>query len=1682
MSTFVFGTFERYLTVAKVGDPTVINTVTYGSGDFQILGISPDGSKLIVPDYGDAQVLVIDSQTLATLHTLTGASQPWQCIFSADGLHAYVTDNSQQILTYETTGWTLTQTITTAGGIGPEEMCLSADGHTGYVTDFNNSNLLICDLVGGSVTHTVALNAQAGDAPEGICLNAAGTKAYVCNNNLPGLVYVVDLVALTFTTISVGENPYQIVLSLDGTKMFVACSTNTGVVISVINPSTNTVTSTITAPAGYEFTGVATLSPDGSTVIIGSKQQPGYASLLLYSESTGSFESAIHLGFTPDIAEAFQGVVAGPLGPPTYQAVSAYGAGYARSPSTNIFQATSAYGSGFASLPLSGATPIPPTTDGYAFLLRNRTARATGHLTLPPAPPGELGPGGFTVPAPDLASLGIPRSSETYDPPVVLAGIPYADAERNPWLPAETFEVIWATQLQIVVNGEDVSFFRATPTIVESWSSQEPFGDASAVVTFPAITSFDQLRQPLAVPTGATVGMAPTYTRDGYWTASALGLVSAFGDATYYGDPLNVLNSPITGIAASTVGYGYALCAADGGVFCFNVPFHGSLPGIPLVPPRPIVGIALTGTGNGYWLIDAQGDIYAFGDAPYYGNAPLTGGDTATAIACAPANNGYTMLSANGHVWGATSGGVTEIPGGAPFYVAPFVGLCTTPSINGYVLVNTLGEAYAFFGLNFEGSITFPLNAPANSIATHGPNGYWIGAEDGGVFAFGDAPFYGSVVDGGTTAGGSTSWIYLGAPITINRVIPEEGLQTLFEGVIADWEDAPTVGHVGLSVQIVGCLFQLDWYIAKPILNLPFQGYNPETGNPVFGWDIAQAIPAAINSVTDPSPGTALGAGPKPGPRPTPFNGNACVLNLPGGASQTGVFTITQPAWDKLLTGYIQNVLSQAENLGGTQYTVALQRPRTPVLQQKDFLTVKWTVSTGGHGIAPDLSLDISTAANAIYGSGTAPPVYSTLGSANTQMGVAGTWQGGKYPQIPSDTLLAIYVVAIIPTYTGNGYWLVASTGLILNYGDAPHYPTFTPSHPIVGASAHPSAYGFVTVGSDGGIFTYGACGFHGSIPGGANPPYNTPIPLPAPIVAVSLSFDGNGYFLLDSQGAVYAFGSAAWEGNAPISAPDSAVAIVHDFGFDGYYVFSALGATYAIPPGTPPYYGNIPLTSGRLVVAAAPCPTSNGYVVIDNAGEAFAYGGSTYHGNYSGAPLNKPMDSVAIRPDNSGYWMGAQDGGVFTFSTPFYGSAVTFVGPPFPLAANAVYAPGDGQTGFKTFSDWMRQCGWPLSSQDTYLSASPAAGVFDYYLILMWQLAAGLEQTGEVDINTWNAAFIVGSNAGALANTWYAPLWEIPEVEPYTYTPSGAFNGINEFYNPAVPRVERYEAMGQQTSKAQGILSAITEGTRIQVPAWTGTIKLTSDPQEGSRFEIIAGQNILLRFWHGRDVLFHISAVNVDFTNGSVALTVSAQPLDLITLAAIYARDTQAHGVSRVGRPSLVNLNVSPNTTTFDSESGAGQLYPVVCPAGQWVVVQMAASQYGSFAGAALTSYPASPFAVAVFSGPVTPADLAAIFTLSGGSPLQNDIATGNNPWNDFANDLDALGLLYAAGGPGGPCGFYPSDPNGTQTLTGQYVDGQTWPYFSSPGYAPWLWVALWAQSSCFISGRFLPAPTTPA
>jgi hypothetical protein len=192
------------------------------------------------------------------------------------------------------------------------------------------------------------------------------------------------------------------------------------------------------------------------------------------------------------------------------------------------------------------------------------------------------------------------------------------------------------------------------------------------------------------------------------------------------------------------------------------------------------------------------------------------------------------------------------------------------------------------------------------------------------------------------------------------------------------------------------------------------------------------------------------------------------------------------------------------------------------------------------------------------------------------------------------------------------GYWTVSWLGAITVHGGAPSFGSPVLSgvklaKPIVGMAATPDGQGYWLVASDGGIFTYGDAKFYGST--GA-------IHLNQPIVGMSATTNGAGYWLVASDGGIFTFGNAKFYGSS--------------------------GAIHLNKP----------------VVGMAATPDGAGYWLVASDGGIFTYGDAKFYGSSGGIQLNKPIVGMAATPDGHGYWLVASDGGVFTYGdAPFDGT-----------------------------------------------------------------------------------------------------------------------------------------------------------------------------------------------------------------------------------------------------------------------------------------------------------------------------------------------------------------------------------------------------------------------------------------
>ena len=105
---------------------------------------------------------------------------------------------------------------------------------------------------------------------------------------------------------------------------------------------------------------------------------------------------------------------------------------------------------------------------------------------------------------------------------------------------------------------------------------------------------------------------------------------------------------------------------------------------------------------------------------------------------------------------------------------------------------------------------------------------------------------------------------------------------------------------------------------------------------------------------------------------------------------------------------------------------------------------------------------------------------------------------------------------------------------------------------------------------------------------------------------------------------------------------------------------------------GDAPFFGSATRYVHTSVVGIASTPTGGGYWLVDTAGDVFTFGHAPFRGSMGGQPLNKPIDGIVSF--GNGYLMVASDGGVFDFSNkPFLGS----------LGGHALSAPIIGIVGF---------------------------------------------------------------------------------------------------------------------------------------------------------------------------------------------------------------------------------------------------------------------------------------------------------------------------------------------------------------------------------------------------------------
>jgi YVTN family beta-propeller protein len=244
------------VSVIDTGTGAVVATIPVGA-DPRSIAITPDGRQVAVANRDDGTLSLINTGTNAVTATVFVGGNPWAVAISPDGTLAYVTDlmaQGIQVVRLRTHRWVAT--IPT-GNWGNASVTFNPSGTTAYSGAAGGGMYYIdvIDVATNTVSRYVTL-LHAAPSVTSMVVNPAGTQLWLTDDRVAA-VSVLDLTTFLSPWGTVlGGQPDGIAFTHDGSKVYVANSTND--TVSVIDPATYTVTATLTGfqvPEGVTATG-----------------------------------------------------------------------------------------------------------------------------------------------------------------------------------------------------------------------------------------------------------------------------------------------------------------------------------------------------------------------------------------------------------------------------------------------------------------------------------------------------------------------------------------------------------------------------------------------------------------------------------------------------------------------------------------------------------------------------------------------------------------------------------------------------------------------------------------------------------------------------------------------------------------------------------------------------------------------------------------------------------------------------------------------------------------------------------------------------------------------------------------------------------------------------------------------------------------------------------------------------------------------------------------------------------------------------------------------------------------------------------------------------------------------------------------------------------------------------------
>jgi YVTN family beta-propeller protein len=222
------------------------------------LGITPDQTRVYVPDNVGSLLDVIDTTTNTLVNTISVGNGTTAVVINPNGKFGYVSDlNDGNVSVFNVATSAVVATIPI--GFSAGWISITPDGAFVYAASGSDGRVAVINTSTNTVSTTITLTPPAGQPAVGCVsgptFNPQGTLGYfslLCSGNtLNG--NTIDVLSIPSNTlvaaIAVGTGPFQSAISPDGSRLYSANAVaNT---VSVINTATNAVISTVQMPGHF---------------------------------------------------------------------------------------------------------------------------------------------------------------------------------------------------------------------------------------------------------------------------------------------------------------------------------------------------------------------------------------------------------------------------------------------------------------------------------------------------------------------------------------------------------------------------------------------------------------------------------------------------------------------------------------------------------------------------------------------------------------------------------------------------------------------------------------------------------------------------------------------------------------------------------------------------------------------------------------------------------------------------------------------------------------------------------------------------------------------------------------------------------------------------------------------------------------------------------------------------------------------------------------------------------------------------------------------------------------------------------------------------------------------------------------------------------------------------------------